>query len=1048
MSNEPNPSSPSPSGVAAQTLDPQSVEGIFIEALSKEAGQPRNDFLDAACQENAELRTRVEALLRAYDDAGSFLQQPAGDWRNPPVTAAAGSATAEVDERGIPRGLLRPSDQPDSLGTIGPYQVRELIGRGGMGIVLRAFDAKLNRIVAVKVLAPELAAQPTARRRFLREAQAAAAVTHPHVVTIHAVDEDEWPYLVMECIDGCSLQDKIERTGTLKLAEVLRIGTQIAEGLAAAHKQGLIHRDVKPANILLENGVERVKITDFGLARAADDVTITRPGEISGTPQYMSPEQASGQRVDQRSDLFSLGCVLYAMCAGQPPFRADSMAAIVKKLCHDAPQPLREIDPQVPEWLAATIDRLLAKDPNQRIQTAGEVAKLLGDALARLQAGQSAPAVVHAPTTSSQLVDAPLWAPAWLIVALSGLAGYWFGRLVPMRAGRNEGWWFMSAVVVAAMLLFSQVRGRRRASATLSAIFVAVGIIAFLVAAGIGHDELFRHGFEPGFPDWLIVAANALAVYAAWRYRGQARAVAGERAISASAGSWLGSISRSSTTSRKEDLPKTQLHMPSLSAQPWKLAGWLVVALLSLVLLVPVLVAIGLIVPKFQTHQAQQYAQAWQAAASHLTMTFDEDLPIVDVQIDGASSGPIEISPIERLVPAGPHTITVIYSHGDRKRSVRQTVDLAPREERTLDLTPLVLADRKDRGQPKKGTETPAVAPKVVQALRPSDKPISAGAKWVGEELEVTAAEAGPVRLFEVPLERIDQAVILYRFRVKADDVPSSAYPEMWTHVAGLGEFFSRGLDQKVRGSNDWMTIEIPAFLQKDQFADLVKLNLVFDGPGKVRMTDIQVLTTPLPGEAMAPGTQTDEVSTPSDAKDADIVWGRPAERAQLGWRIQPKKETYRSGEVITVSLFLRNIGKAPISSAMPRTEILEKLDLDIDLRDSNAMKLPWRWGPAHKRAEEVSGAFSVTFGPNVPYVLPPFIVAIGKRPQPALGRSETIMVELLETSDIPGVGLKIDELTSQPLSLAFKLSSIGMARGDEEELESAPFEFRVARSP
>ncbi|HEV3345120.1 MAG TPA: serine/threonine-protein kinase, partial [Pirellulales bacterium] len=256
MSNENNP--PSPAGTAGRPLNPQSVEGIFVEALAKEPGQPRAEFVEAACRVSAELRARVEALLRAYDDAGSsFLRQPAGDWRSPPVTATADAKPAEVDNHGLPRGLLQPSDNPESLGNLGPYQVREVIGRGGMGIVLRAFDAKLNRVVAIKVLGPELAAQPTARRRFLREAQAAAAVTHPHVVTIHAVDEDEWPYLVMECVEGPSLQEKIQRSGTLKLPEVLRIGTQIAEGLASAHKQGLIHRDVKPANSLLENGVER-----------------------------------------------------------------------------------------------------------------------------------------------------------------------------------------------------------------------------------------------------------------------------------------------------------------------------------------------------------------------------------------------------------------------------------------------------------------------------------------------------------------------------------------------------------------------------------------------------------------------------------------------------------------------------------------------------------------------------------------------------------------------------------------------------------------------
>ena len=217
MPNETNSSGPSLSGIAGQPLDPQSVEGLFIEALGKESGQLRRDFIDAACQGNAELRTRVEALLRAYDDAGSFLQQPAADWRKPPLTTAAGSAETpdEADDHGIPTGLLRSSNSAGVLGTIGPYQVRELIGRGGMGIVMRAYDAKLNRVVAIKALTPELAAQPTARRRFLREAQAAAALTHPHVVTIHAVDEDDWPYLVMECIDGRSLQDKIEQSGTL-----------------------------------------------------------------------------------------------------------------------------------------------------------------------------------------------------------------------------------------------------------------------------------------------------------------------------------------------------------------------------------------------------------------------------------------------------------------------------------------------------------------------------------------------------------------------------------------------------------------------------------------------------------------------------------------------------------------------------------------------------------------------------------------------------------------------------------------------------------------
>ena len=176
-------------------------------------------------------------------------------------------------------GFLSPSDDPKSLGRLGHYEVIERIGRGGMGLVLKAFDPGLNRVVAIKVLAPELAASPDARHRFTREVRAAAAVCHENVVTIHAVSEDDGlPYLVMQYVPGQSLQQKIDRQGPLSLNEVLRVGMQVAAGLAAAHAQGLVHRDIKPANIMLENSVERVKITDFGLARAIDDAPSPRTG--------------------------------------------------------------------------------------------------------------------------------------------------------------------------------------------------------------------------------------------------------------------------------------------------------------------------------------------------------------------------------------------------------------------------------------------------------------------------------------------------------------------------------------------------------------------------------------------------------------------------------------------------------------------------------------------------------------------------------------------------------------------------------------------------
>ena len=280
---------------------------------------------------------------------------------------------------------LHPSDDPASIGRLGPYEVSDVIGSGGMGIVLKAFDGKLNRVVAIKVLSPVFAMNTTARKRFLREAQAAAAVGHPNVVTIHSVDEDRLPYLVMEFVDGPTLQQRLDGEGFLQINQILRIGVHVASGLAAAHAQGLVHRDIKPGNILLENGMERVKLTDFGLARAADDASVTREGTVVGTPQYMSPEQARGESVDQTSDLFSFGSVLYALATGRPPFRADSSLGVMRRISEEAPTPIRELNPDIPDWFCAIVDRLMAKPKEDRFATAVEVHHLLESCLSHSQ---------------------------------------------------------------------------------------------------------------------------------------------------------------------------------------------------------------------------------------------------------------------------------------------------------------------------------------------------------------------------------------------------------------------------------------------------------------------------------------------------------------------------------------------------------------------------------------------------------------------------------------------------------------------------------------
>lgn len=281
---------------------------------------------------------------------------------------------------------LSPTDDPHKLGRLGSYEITAVVGVGGMGVVLKAVDPSLERVVAVKLMAPSLAHSDKARKRFSREAKAAAAVLHPNVVPIHSVASDGViPYLVMSYIRGGSLQRRIENEGPLSVVEILRIGSQIAAGLAAAHEQGLVHRDIKPENILLEEGVERVSITDFGLARAVDDNTVTQNGAIAGTPMYMSPEQALGEQVDQKSDLFSLGSVLYAVCTGRPPYSGDTSYSVMRQIIDEGPMPVCDVNPDVPDWLAGIVEKLMVKDKSERFSSAAEVHRLLDACLSHVQ---------------------------------------------------------------------------------------------------------------------------------------------------------------------------------------------------------------------------------------------------------------------------------------------------------------------------------------------------------------------------------------------------------------------------------------------------------------------------------------------------------------------------------------------------------------------------------------------------------------------------------------------------------------------------------------
>jgi WD40 repeat protein len=310
-----------------------------------------------------------------------------------------GGTQATQDTREV-FALLSPPQSADEIGRLGKYRILKVLGSGGMGVVFLAEDDQLKRPVALKVMRPGLAANDGARQRFLREARAMAALKHDHIVTIYQVDEDRGvPFLAMEYLEGETLHARLKREPVLPLADALRIGGEIADALAAAHARGLIHRDIKPANIWLETrseprpsgsgdngkplpdgrGSDRVKLLDFGLVRpiGGNDSLVTQTGVILGTPAFMSPEQARGEKVDPRSDLFSLGCVLYRMVTGHQPFQGRDVTSTLLSLVNDHPKPPRQLNPQVPHALNHLIQRLLAKNIADRPSSAQNVLKAL-----------------------------------------------------------------------------------------------------------------------------------------------------------------------------------------------------------------------------------------------------------------------------------------------------------------------------------------------------------------------------------------------------------------------------------------------------------------------------------------------------------------------------------------------------------------------------------------------------------------------------------------------------------------------------------------------
>ena len=254
----------------------------------------------------------------------------------------------------------------------GRYKIIEELGRGGMGVVYKTDDTKLKRMVALKFLPPELTHIPEVHERFMREAQAAAALDHPNICTVHEFDEaEEKSYISMAYIEGQSLRKKIE-SGTLELEEALRIATQVAEGLQEAHKKGVIHRDIKSANIMVTEK-NQAKIMDFGLARVTGGKLVTQEGVTMGTVAYMSPEQARGEKVDHRSDIWSWGAVLYEMLTGKLPFRGEHEHAMVYSILKENPKTITDLRSEIPVSIEQVVNKALEKDLDKRYQNTDEL---------------------------------------------------------------------------------------------------------------------------------------------------------------------------------------------------------------------------------------------------------------------------------------------------------------------------------------------------------------------------------------------------------------------------------------------------------------------------------------------------------------------------------------------------------------------------------------------------------------------------------------------------------------------------------------------------
>ena len=347
--------------------------------------------------------------------------------------------------------------QPRLLG--GRYELDGVVGRGGMAEVYRARDIRLDRIVAVKTLREDLARDQTFQARFRREAQSAASLNHPSIVAVYDTGEDaegpaHVPYIVMEYVDGRTLRELLRDDRRLLPERALEITDGVLRALDYSHRNGIVHRDIKPGNVMLTRSAE-VKVMDFGIARAVSDAqaTMTQTAQVIGTAQYLSPEQARGERVDARSDLYSTGCLLYELLTGRPPFTGDSPVAIAYQHVRENPIPPSRIDPEIPAWADSIVLKAMAKDPADRYQSAAEMRTDIQRALSGVPVAAPPPTEMYAPGTQ-RMGPATMMAGAGPTSTVAqygaGDDGYGSGR-----RSRRALWWVIGAIAAVLVILIA-----------------------------------------------------------------------------------------------------------------------------------------------------------------------------------------------------------------------------------------------------------------------------------------------------------------------------------------------------------------------------------------------------------------------------------------------------------------------------------------------------------------------------------------------------------------------------------------------------------------